>query len=295
MNDTHFWRDFRDAIVAGDVDGIRKHVAEGAPPGWADRLDRREETPLHWAACADNATSIRLLVSLGANTENSANDSGFTPLRSAISLGFWDAAEALLECGANPNARDTCGNTPLLRTCQAIHPRSYQMAKILVAHGADVNALGGSNETALHVAARTGSALTCELLIREGVKVNRRNILNETALDGAIKADEKLNALLLIAHGAYVAPSRKMGSLCIGEFTPKRAAAAAGLTNRLLELLEEDPEPAGPKESLRFLCASARQAGHEETAQVIEAFGARRAISTVMSRIQPMNPQEGPR
>ena len=54
------------AARAGDVDGIRRFVEEGADVSGRDLL---QLTPLHWAATADHAAACDLLVDLGADLE----------------------------------------------------------------------------------------------------------------------------------------------------------------------------------------------------------------------------------
>ena len=51
--------------------------------------------------------------------------------------------EMLLKYGAIPDSRDRSGLTPLMKACR--HPQGYAAAKILIYHGADVNAITSGN------------------------------------------------------------------------------------------------------------------------------------------------------
>jgi ankyrin repeat protein len=56
------------------------------------------------------------------------------PLHSATAAGDHDAVRALLDAGADPNARQEGGYTPLL---QAAHADDPELARMLLDHGAD--------------------------------------------------------------------------------------------------------------------------------------------------------------
>ena len=70
---------------------------------------------------------VRLLAEAGANV-NARDDDGNTPLHETF---LEDVAEELIKLGANVNARNDDGETPLFTTV------SDEIVKILIAHGAD--------------------------------------------------------------------------------------------------------------------------------------------------------------
>lgn len=67
---------------------------------------------LEFAARQGCVDCIPVLVEAGADV-NAADPDGISPLLSAIINGHYDAAEVLLEKGANPNTADGTGRTPL--------------------------------------------------------------------------------------------------------------------------------------------------------------------------------------
>jgi uncharacterized protein len=94
-------------------------------------------TALHYASFFGSPEAIRLLLAAGADLEAPARNGEFAPearpLHSAVAAGRADTAEALLEAGADPNARQHGGFTPLMAAEQA---GNLELAELLIRHGA---------------------------------------------------------------------------------------------------------------------------------------------------------------
>ena len=73
-----------------------------------------------------------------------------TPLHSAARFGREDLADLLIAAGANVEARNELDERPLHASATYGHPT---VAKLLLARGADVNARGQGGKTPLHAAA----------------------------------------------------------------------------------------------------------------------------------------------
>ena len=79
-----------------------------------------------------------------------------------------------------------------------------ETVRLLVDHGADVNALDCSHSTPLHLASLQGVLDAVQILIKHGADVNARNETNLTPLHGASLLGDVQIVQLLIDHGADV-------------------------------------------------------------------------------------------
>lgn len=116
------------------------------------------DTALHIAAAAYEADIVRELVNAGASVA-AVNRRGAEPLHYAVDGGpgsaRWNPMAqvatvlCLVELGADPNAKDKNGTTPLHR---AVRNRCAAAVKALLDAGADREATNGSGSTAMQLA-----------------------------------------------------------------------------------------------------------------------------------------------
>ena len=126
-------------------------------------------------------SSMRSLVNEGVDTIDVGvrNALGRTPLFYAASV---EVAQKLIERGADVNAEDNYGKTPLHEVVNFILEKGYELevAQVLIEEGAEINAKGGEyDRTPLFYAS---SAELARLLIEEGAEVNVRDIFENTPL-----------------------------------------------------------------------------------------------------------------
>ena len=120
----------------------------------------------------------------------------------AIEKGDIEAVKQHIAVGADVNAKDRYGATPLHI---ATHLGHKETVELLIANGADVNAKGvtscGPEWTPLHLAAWEGDKEIAELLINKCADVTAKNEGDETPLDNAIIFEYLETADLLRKHG----------------------------------------------------------------------------------------------
>ncbi len=117
---------------------------------------------------------ISQLIEKGADV-NAKDKLGYTPLVMAAKGGLSDVCMKLVELGADVNARDKHGDTPLIRAAKRGHSK---MCMKLIELGADVNAKDKWGLTPLLCAAKEGYSAkeghsdVCMKLIELGADVN---------------------------------------------------------------------------------------------------------------------------
>ena len=104
-----------------------------------------------------------------------------------------------MDAGTDVNAAGGLfGYTPLQ---QATFGGHKEVAELLIAAGADVDAMGGDRWTALLLAAGDGHKEIAELLIAKGADVNAKGWSESTPLLAAVENGHKEIADLLRKHG----------------------------------------------------------------------------------------------
>ena len=99
---------------------------------------------------AANKEIVELLITAGADT-NARDNGGSTPMHVAASWGQNEIIELLIPNGADMNAMNDEGSTLLHYVGHYAHSKSrhLEVAEILIAKGADVNAKDGDSKTPL--------------------------------------------------------------------------------------------------------------------------------------------------
>jgi ankyrin repeat protein len=154
----------------------------------------------------DSPLLVQAMLEHGANV-NARDGGGLTLLWWAIVAKRWRTVEVLLHHGANANAPDPYGDTPLMRASE--DPCPVGIVRLLLAHGANVNATDQQAETALIDAACDQSPEVVSLLLQHGAAVNAQRQDGMTALHFAVDKSKSVrdranNAIVrqLLAYGA---------------------------------------------------------------------------------------------
>ncbi len=140
-------------------------------------------TPLHRAASKGKAELVKALIEAGANVNakiKSGLRRGETPLHQAAYSGHTEVVKALIEAGAEANAKDKDSQTPLHK---AGYRGNAEVVKLLIKAGAQVNAKNSNGQTPLHEAASWANIEMVKALIKAGAEVNAKNSNGRTPLD----------------------------------------------------------------------------------------------------------------
>jgi ankyrin repeat protein len=125
-----------EAAAIGHVDRLRALLHDD--PSLVNAWSEDGFTPLHFAAFFGHPEAAELLVErgaeLGARSTNKEFAYDATPLHSAAAAGRRDVCEVLLDAGADVNAVQHGGYTALL---DAAANRNAELVDILLARGAD--------------------------------------------------------------------------------------------------------------------------------------------------------------
>jgi len=120
-------------------------------------------------------------------------------------------AKLLLKMGADVNAKDKYGNTPLIKAVLRFDSQSFELIKLLLEHGADVNAKNEYKETALIIATADIRINIIKLLLEYGADVNNIDKFGDTPLKASILKKDTEITELLIKHGANISAKDKNG------------------------------------------------------------------------------------
>ncbi|RYF33011.1 MAG: hypothetical protein EOO38_30465, partial [Cytophagaceae bacterium] len=111
---------------------------------------------------------------------------GSTPLHIAALWGTLRTAQELVKHGADVNARDGQGFTPLHLTLKnptdRFMRRAINITTFLLGAGANPNIASSGGDAPLHLAARVGNTRLITLLLDKGAHINTRSADGETAL-----------------------------------------------------------------------------------------------------------------
>jgi ankyrin repeat protein len=199
--------EIHDAAATGDLNKVRA-LLEADPAlleSRDDRLSTRGNTPLISACWGPPGAGIQqvavanYLIDKGADI-HAKNDSGATPFYFAAAN--FDLAQRLIAKGADIDIRAYGDYTPLVQAAQS---GNLKVAKLLIDHGADVNADGAQGtilQQIIYFKTKAGTEMA-ELLLEGGAKLREFSFGN-TELHLAALNDNAGVIPTLVKHGANV-------------------------------------------------------------------------------------------
>lgn len=221
-----------------------------------DCADPRRRTPLILAAAGGHFEVARALLKAGSGVAHK-DALGWSALAHASAVGHAALVAELLNGGADVNALDVHGNSPLslavanlLERGNAQSDRFVVTVQCLLRSGVDVNeadCAGGPDDggTVLHAAAYFGQVVMSELPLKHpNVNVDSTDERGLTPLMVAAKAGSVDVARLLIAAGANVNRADKSGGtplLLASDLTVINVLLAAGADPDAADATGETP------------------------------------------------------
>jgi ankyrin repeat protein len=136
-------------------------------------------------------------IATAALVVGAASNAADSELVDAVRQSDTRTVAAILESGADPNARDEIGATALMYAAALATP---DCLRILIDAGAEVNATSGAGATALTWAG--GDTAKIQLLLDRGGNINARSKDGTTALVTAARRGNTEAMRLLLARGA---------------------------------------------------------------------------------------------
>jgi uncharacterized protein len=169
-------------------------------------------TPLSLACTNGSAAMVEKLLSANADP-NAALLSGETVLMTCARAGDVNAVKALLARDANVNAKETRhGQTALMWAVAEKHPDA---AQALIEHGADVHARSKNGFTPLLLAARHGDLESARILLAAGADINESTPEDGSALVVASGSGHESLAIFLLEKGADPDSADRFGTTAL--------------------------------------------------------------------------------
>ncbi|OHE63361.1 MAG: hypothetical protein A2Z99_04955 [Treponema sp. GWB1_62_6] len=176
---------------------------------------------LHFAAGWKLEAAIPSIIQKGADP-NAQNATGETPIFSAVKADSPATIAVLIKNGADSASRDALGNTSLHA---AVRWNAKSSALALLAQGADPNARNLAGKMPLHDAVRLGIVDLEKVLVNGGAKLEGRDLKGATPLMEAVSAGSLSATERLLERGANPTARNMQGD------TPLHVSVAAGRTD----------------------------------------------------------------
>ena len=254
-----------DAAQEGDLEAVRALLQQGADPNAAqpDGL-----TGLHWAALNDEFGIAEILLYAGATVSPVTRVGGYTPLHLASQSGHGVVARVLLEAGADANAYTTTGVSSLHFAAQA---DAAEAIIALIEHGAEVDARDTfSNRTPLMFAAYRGAVEATEALVRADADMSATTAVKDyVEISAAASTDRaRRNRIVAAAEPPEPRPERQQARGGGGNSSQRAPCVAPGLPE-----IRSSTEQIGQQGGFAALHFAARE-GHIEAARLLLGSGA---------------------
>jgi uncharacterized protein len=164
-------------------------------------LSARNDLDIFEASATGQTQRVADLIKTDPSLVNAFAIDGFYPLGLAVFFRHPETVKILLDAGADVNAQSR--NTMKVRPIHAASAAGQiEVAQALVERGADLNARQQDGFTALHEAAGSGKLEFARLFLDHGADLNVKTDDGKTALTRAMEARQEAMVKLLRERGA---------------------------------------------------------------------------------------------
>ncbi|KAJ3536445.1 hypothetical protein NM208_g6710 [Fusarium decemcellulare] len=274
--------------------GLDKYVSLLLDAGhFADARDGNGRSPLHWAAKTGHINVIKVLLDTEVVDINSKDNLGRTPLFLAIYHECPEAVKALLDRPlVQVDVLDNGGTSPLIEACRR---GQLDIAQSLLHQGANPNAPDRVGRTPLYWAALRGYVEIVEKLLSvPGIKLDTKDKVGQTPFLAAATAGHP-TVLRLLANTKRIELNPRDEQGC----TPLTKAAWFGRLPEVELLLSIDGIDREPVDDWGFTpLLIALRRGHDDVVRVLTPAGGldsktqKRYDQTMLSRVAEEGDEE---
>ncbi len=253
--------EIHDAARAGDMEKLAELIA--GDPELVNARDEENHTALHSAAMGGQLEAARFLLANGADPD-ARNTADQSPLLYAAYMNFVEIVELLIDAGAPIYYWDARQYTPLHF---AARQGGTETVKLLVEKGAVVDEPGQMERTPLHFAALNGHTEIVVFLVDKGADPGKLDENGQTPFAIALTGGHAETAEALLASGKGMEFEEAM----MTEYL--HAAAAAGSESIVDMLMAKDAKPGRTDDGGRTILHNAAIGGLEQLAEESIAGG----------------------
>ena len=167
-----------ESVRKGNIEKVKQLLEQGAD---INATNKKGDAPLFIAIDKKNLDMVKFLIEQGADV-HARGQYQETPLMRAVWKGAKDIVEYLLPM-SDIEAEDKDGDTALIYAAEF---NRLEIAKLLIAHGADVNKKNHYQRTALHKAADQGHLKMVQFLVEHGADPYARDKYDYTPYNDAV-------------------------------------------------------------------------------------------------------------
>jgi ankyrin repeat protein len=205
-------------------------------------------TPLHLAATKGDTGTVKALVEKGADVNARTADGLTTPLHCAATEVQLETVRLLAKMGGDVHAQDANGSIPLLLAAYGglLMVGHEETVRVLVEMGTDVNAGIASGLTPLHFEVLAGHLETLKVLTEMGAKVHVEFSERRFPLQVAEESGHEAVASFLRKFTKNDRRSKSKAAPALDPAAQAAAEVAAAAMAALLLAEEEDHKPTLP-------------------------------------------------